>query len=114
MLASVTLDRRFQKLHIRSQLAKRPVSGCGFVHGHCGTHNGSLVGVLHAYNGHLTLYSGHDVHGNGHVQANTRLRHIKHAMHGSVQTKLLAGLVCSRLPGCSVVPQYAPGCQAAV
>jgi hypothetical protein len=31
MLTSVTLDRRIQKLHVRSQLAKRPVSGCGLV-----------------------------------------------------------------------------------
>ena len=44
--------------------------------GHCGIHNGSLVGVLYAYNGHLTMAlvwprwrgknPGHDAHGNGH------------------------------------------------
>ena len=31
MLTSDSLDRRIHKLHVRSQLAKRPVSGCGLV-----------------------------------------------------------------------------------
>ena len=31
MLTSDSLDRRIKKLHVRSQLAKRPVSGCGLV-----------------------------------------------------------------------------------
>ena len=36
MLTSDSLDRRSKKLHVRLQLAKRPVSGCGLVAQHLG------------------------------------------------------------------------------
>jgi hypothetical protein len=84
--------------HPRDQAGQWPYYARSFwlyLQGHWGIINGSLVGVLYAYSGHLTMAlvscvtsvakkkTGHHAHGNGHghVRVYARLRHIKRAMH---------------------------------